>query len=746
MKRKKDPRGFHKRVRSSTGNSSLTQSIRNTLQRGDYAAALTAIDQALVTVTDAGEQSLLLSLAGDCLFRQGKYAEAAETYGEVLEQVQEMPLFWLRPAIGQIHSLLKDVQVEAAQAQALAAMQRATDFYQQYQTQVAQAVTATANGGQTVIPAEPPTPATVAGRLGKIFFSEGEITTAKNLWQQAAQLDPGHVKALLGLAEIAVRENDAATAIAKARQALAANHYHAQTLSAWNILFAAGRLAGADVLDAALLTQLKSQAPAAVQARAILLIVKNLRAQGDARWQTLAANWLQTADTTGTIHKIVAAELRKLSLAHTRIANATAAQKMQRTQALLQTPGISPGEWLCATKHQVSATLAQSQTPDVDTLLAQGAATYGVALRPKFTHGLALACQKAGQKPLAKMLFQRNAADANASAEQQGKSLWALARLQSQQGDHAGAAQSFLACSENSSVPQRFQVFALVQWVRELIAAKQPDLLAQAKPRLEAVLPQIADYELVLDLARQVYASPLGHSTWNGFAQQIYQQGKQQSLLAFAAAGEPAGAIEVLFKFCRRANTDFLDRDTVIATWIQMADDKKLWLWSESEAYWNYLELVFRSYRDTGRHAEAEAFMAQWWNDPATPAHGIAILGNSYIRLKQQQRDWPALFTICTRMAKVAPVHEWTAAAYYWLALREWKEGDIAQARANADKLLLALGKNYQIYWKRDLAASALCLNADLDLNRITAQTELSADTLQRRLQAIQTDLGKLNS
>ena len=84
MKRKKNHQGFHKRASGSAVNPSLLHSIRNTLQSGDYAGALASINQAVPNASDVGAQSELLALAGDCLFRQGKYAEAAHV--ELVEE------------------------------------------------------------------------------------------------------------------------------------------------------------------------------------------------------------------------------------------------------------------------------------------------------------------------------------------------------------------------------------------------------------------------------------------------------------------------------------------------------------------------------------------------------------------------------------------------------------------------------------------------------------------------------------
>lgn len=408
----------------------------------------------------------------------------------------------------------------------------------------------------------------VATRLGRLFFHEGELATAKSLFQLALEMNPsGACAARLGLAEIALRENDPTTAIQRAREALAVGQYRAKTLPAWDILLAAGRRTGTDTLDAALLNGL-AQAPPSVRARAVLLLAKGLRSQGDARWAQIANNWLQSAAAD---NPTIAAELRKLRFAHARVLLAPLAEQRQAAQALLQTPNLSPTEWLAGAKELVRTSLLLNQTPPIGTLLQQGANRFGSGRLAALRHGLALACQKAKRSDLALPLLQANVA--NASGEVLGKSLWALARLQAEQGDHASGAQTYWTYSQNAAMPQRHRLYALLQWTREIMAANQPDLVARARPQIEAALPRITDYELVLDLARQVFYSNLGRD----FALQVFQRGQQLGLQTFDNCPHPAPAATILFKLCRRAN-DLALHDAMIATWARLNEAKRQWL------------------------------------------------------------------------------------------------------------------------------------------------------------------------
>jgi len=221
----------------------------------------------------------------------------------------DQPVLWLRPAIGEIRSRLKDGQATEAAGLAAAAVQRASAFEQQYQQVVAQANATAAAGGQATIPAQPPRTSVVATRLGRFFLNAGELAQAKTLFQQALQFNPnGAAKARLGLAEIALRQDNPSDCVSRAGEALLLGQYRAKTLPAWTLLLAAARRTGTDTLGAGLLSGL-AQTTASVRARAVLLLARGLRSQNDPRWQPIAANWLQQE---GHTNPAIAAELRKL--------------------------------------------------------------------------------------------------------------------------------------------------------------------------------------------------------------------------------------------------------------------------------------------------------------------------------------------------------------------------------------------------------------------------------------------------
>lgn len=736
MKRKSNPQRFRKKqsnvIPDLDSRSSVLRGVRDLIQKGNYALALTQVDQQVARSTDVHDQARLLAFAGDCLSRQGKFSEAAAVFASVHQSSTSQPLMALRVAQGEISSLLKNVQVTEAQARALAAVQTALTHQQEYQTQLVVAQATIASGGQAVIPPQPPTPGETANRLAKLFFSEGEIAAAKALYQQALQLSPNSTHTRLGLAKIALRENAPVEASRLAREALVLGQCRARTLGAWPILLAASRMTGTP-FDATLLPGL-AQATPTVRARATFIIARGLRSQGDSRWEQIGNDWLQQSAAT---NPAMAAEFRKVKSAHRRAINAPSADQLQTAQNLLQITSLSPVEWLGAAKRVVKHQLLLNQTPDLTLLLNQAANRFGAGKKARFAHGLALACKKSARLDLAQQLWQQNVATADGEIKR--KSIWALARSQGEQGNHTEAAASYWTYSQDSDSPRRFRLYALLEWTREIAAANQPELIAQARPQIEAVLPQINNYELVLDLSRQIRLSKLPRD----FVTQVFQRGQQLALQAFDAAGHPAPAVTILFKLCRRAN-DHRQYDAMIATWTRLTETKRQWLWSESNDYWQWVELVFRAYRDNNQPQEANSFIAPLLNDPATPALGYATVGVSYAAMKRRQGDFVTMFSVYERMAQVAPTYEWTSAAHYWFALRAWKQGNPTLTATNADKMLLALGAHSTLRWKQEMAASAFLLKAGLDVSLVAPKSGISASMLQSQINKIQSDLTSL--
>lgn len=344
MKRKNNPNGFRKRRDGNrpdyNAQSGALREIRAQVQSGNFARALARVDGEVSGNNDSIYQSKLLTLAADCLFKQGKFAEAADAYGKICGIVQNSPVDWLSPALAQVRSLLKAVQITDALGLANTVLQTVIANQQQCENQLTQLAANVNSNGQATIPAKPSNPVGVASRLGKLFLAEGEVDTAKLFFQQALQINPNACQTRIGLAEIALREGNVADATTLAADAIKLGHYQAKTLPAWQILLATSHKSGAPI-DAKLIGGLAAALPS-VRARATLELARGLRRQSSSSWKTLATNWLQNE---GLSNSTIAAELKKLVFADTHKSPGDAlSDQLQAAQNLLNAPGISPME------------------------------------------------------------------------------------------------------------------------------------------------------------------------------------------------------------------------------------------------------------------------------------------------------------------------------------------------------------------------------------------------------------------
>ena len=146
---------------------------------------------------------------------------------------------------------------------------------------------------------------------------------------------------------------------------------------------------------------------------------------------------------------------------------------------------------------------------------------------------------------------------------------------------HAQAAANYLTYNQQTALPQRLRLYALMQWIQEVVAANQPGVIDQARPQIEAALPQLTNYEMVLDLSRQIIYGQLGQP----LAIQAFQRGQQLALQAFDACPHPSPAATILFLLSRRAN-DLRQYDAIINTWSRMGPERKSWLWNTRADFW----------------------------------------------------------------------------------------------------------------------------------------------------------------
>ena len=734
--------------------SGTMRTIRDQIQAGDFADALSTLNTLLANSSMGNNaRGRLLCFVADTQFAQGDYADAITSYQQAGSYLQTSMRFWLRPGLGQVLSLLRNAQPDEALTYAQALVQNAVTVYAQHPPP------ATPPSNHTMVMGRPWNPSTVAVRLGKQFLAEGEIASARTIFTLGHTVQPqSSTFTLAAQADLAERGDQLADAASYAQQALAAGNYLSKTISIWPQLLRINLQLGTPGVSADLLANL-SQAQPSVRARALLLIAKTLRSQGVAQWIDITNSWLASADASA-LPKVVV-EFNKLLLSTGRLQSAPPDQQVATATQLEALPALSPQEFLFAIKEQVRASCFSTTTSPADwqALVTQMVQLYGAGYQASVTHSLALSYMMGQRQDLARPVLQANIAATVTTDPEWAKSVSALARMESLLGNHDTAAQWYLALCQNAGVAQRFQLYALLNWVNETsLSSATPDQTAaaitQARPQLQSAIGQITDYGLLLDLGRQLSLLPAIQDLAGGAMDKGVQLAQQiiSNLLHpnFHNGDHPGGpspgdaVAPVAVKLAQR-QSDLQRYGDITTFWENLGAGLQSSMWTAKTGFWQYVALVFQAYDRSGNGAAAESLAATYINDPATPSAAAPLIAVPYgLYLIDQGRSADALQTFSWAVAQ-SPSAKITAAAYYWLALSAWNSSNTTGAANFAGNLLVALGQHSGKLADQQLAGKALLIQAGLNPASVSTQAvAFDPTTLQPLLASIQADLASL--
>jgi len=683
----------------------------------DYRQALAAIDADLARESSPRRQAKLLGQVARTLHKRGKFAEASEVAARAAALAAEESRDWLAPAMARIRALIKNVSLLDADREACACLATAEEKHGEFERLRSAAADEFARTGRVVIPRKPHRPSVVASELGEMFLLEGELESARFFFEKAVEGNPrGGTRARQGLAEIALRMDDAQAAFQRSVEALTLGKFQGKTIASWKPFFAARRKLGHAGLSPEFVASLRASRPS-VRARAWLAVVRELRSANDAQWATLAQEWLAL---DASKYPAVAAELRKMLMASTKQAMSDPVAQASAAEQLMNTPELAPHEWLAGAKEFVRSTLFAAGNPGIQRLVAEGVRRYGPAFQGQLLHSLALSCMMAKRHDLARPLLRRAiAATADSRNHFWSKALWALGRMESLLNNTSAAAEAFSQVAAAEQVPQRFRLQARLLWAENLIASGDEDALQACADELPRMLAGVKDFETLLDFARQLSRA---RGNFRALTDQIYALGERAALQAFSSASHPSQAIDVLFKLTRRQVYDFGRAREALAFWRALPEDKKLWLWNNDNRWWDYLAFILLAHLHTDDLDGARSFAQGLLEDPATPR--IALPGllvpyyEALIRRGRAEESLAAFEWIVTEN----PTQAGCAAAYYWLALAAHRRGDAAKVTELIGSLLVSNAHTEIAYDKWMFEAKARLLQSGLDPVKVTAQ------------------------
>ncbi len=722
----------------------LSMSLRGLgekLEAGKTTAVLVEAESLLADVSlKQHERARIVALVGDSAHKRAAFEQAMEIYQRAAAMLLSHQKWWLRPLIGQVKSLLGAVRVDEAKMVARHAHDVACRKRDIFEDQVRRANDTLREKGSVVTDSSPLRPSVVATRMGFLFLKEGELAAADEMFQLAVNEVPrGASRARHGLAEIALAQNDVARAAALAEEAIRFGRYSAKTLPAWVTLISARRGMAKWRIPQGLLAGLNEATPG-VRARAVLVIVREMRKREMRQWEELALKWM---GEEGGQFPIIETELKKMIVATWKTIPGHAEAKFLSADQLLRTKDLSRNEWLAAAKEKVRAGIWAGHGVDLESLIQHAETHYGGDSGPRTAHSLALSCMMAKRHDLARQLLERNISELSESTAIWRKSVWALARMENLIGRHAAAADLFRRFGGADAVPTVFRLKSFLLWLENAALTREGTDPVAVKRDIAQILARVEDPFVVMDFARQVRAGPAALRSWSG---EIFARGEAEALRRYEAEADPAAAMDILFRITRRQVYDFRQYSKAVHLWEAMSPSRRNLLWSLRSTFWGYLGLLCVAYAKSATATAMEGFYAAWLNDSATPPEGWAQIGIPAGKWLMNRGRSAEAVSLYEKIVEKAPTHALAAAAWYWLALKAHNEGDIEDRNRCAQSLRRAQGLNIGLRSEWEMDARALLLIADLNVNRIDPQAvNYSKEFLLNQQKRMIADLEKLS-
>ncbi len=708
--------------------------------RRKYADALGRLDQHTENAHNPASKAKILGLIGDSLVKRGKRDEAIAAYERAEIVTSKHSRAWLRPVIARVKLQLLHGAFDDAFETARRGVARSLKEERNFRTLKRKLEKQIAERGEVVIMSRPHRSSVVATRFGHLFLRSGELEAANFFFEKVIQVNPrGGCRARLGLAEIALRSQDYQRAHYWAKDGIINGKFQAKTLSGWPILIAARRGEGKSGLPLPVLKWLRGHWDSGVGQRALQHTVEELRKNEDPLWHKLAWRWLQAEPENAVLQ----CHLYKLLLSDAKIRGADASDIRKIATSFWETDNLSLREQISAMRAIAKSQLGSGAIFDDAAFVSRIRNDFGVRGQDRARQALAAVYWEFDQESRAVEILTTVAESAPTGSKRWGQANWRLAQWKYQLGDAGASSEIFLSIAEQKTTPERIRNFALVDALRMAGVAGRDDLTLRAKPFLQAALAMINDPELLLDMSRQLGSAPDCHQLFEAYR----AKGEQGITRAIEAATEPSLAATLLFKYARRQN-DWGDFDGTIRVWETMDAQRRAWIWSPQEEYWEYLAYVMRAYTWRKLPAEAESIATEYVNDPATTADGVAILGNSYASLLIYQDRMQEGLTVFKRVVDEAPQHPYAAYAYYWFALRSAQENQPERASTYAMQIEKCLGDRSKLGWQLELRCQAQLIRRAAERGSLAKMGEpvtgFEDETVSRAERSILRDLAKL--
>ncbi|WP_309396853.1 tetratricopeptide repeat protein [Cerasicoccus maritimus] len=706
--------------------------------------ALQLLAEVAPSVKSDTERAKIANLVAKSQFELGRYEDAATRYAEAarLGAAESLdPQVYLAPALGRIRCQLKAQLLTEAMADAEALSTQVAEESAAYDQLLTKGAGKSGKMQSLTVPARPIRPAVALTRIGVTFLEEGYLGEGKAFLERVIAITPrGASRARQFLAHTLLLEGDHAGAEKLASESLDFGEFRAKTIPSWGTLIRSRKAQGKSLLDEDLYRKFRrSPVRGRAAARAELLIMVELRSHGDDAWLVLARRWQESPG----LDPIVRVEVLKMLLSEVKsgalVNDGLPAAALTLAKEIFAEPTLAASECVGLAKslgeYGSSAGLSDVE---IDAWLDRFATRYGIDYGIRAAHACALGMRKAQNYVGARRVFERLIRQADRSSEDWGKAVWALAKLESSDGNPAAAARLYFDYAVNGAFAGQLRLQAFLRWVRESEEADNPIDIAEARAQIQQLLSSIEDYRPLLDAGRQL---ALAGPRFADVLDEVADAAEVRSLAAFQDAKTTQEALVVLLAFARRNFYDFNRKRRLLEVHECFSEDKLNWLWSHDSRYWEYLSIIMVAYFRTAQNEKGEFMGMGVVEDATIPVVGRVYLGIPFSEWLLQRGRRSEAVSMMELVVEQSPGHRLSSRGHYRLALYAYNQGEqdkAAQMLLRARKCLLP---RPTLHWEWEIdAKSGLMLRM---LNPGDDHIDLSLyseDFLQRQKSALDQD------
>ncbi|MGB6222732.1 tetratricopeptide repeat protein [Haloferula sp.] len=654
----------------------------------DFLKELDEVSEEIDGKDDA--QARLLAFAADCLGKQGRHSECTELFQLAWTRLgKDSPgKAWFRLALGSFQSLLRAGEFEAAMEEAEKIKTEAAERWQAFQD----LLRPQGQGASIIVPPRPYRPTVVLTRLGTQFLDLGFPSEAIPYFEEAILLAPnGASRARQGLATIRLATGAFEAAERLARESLQMGRFQAKTVSAWTILARARHARGQEQLfEPDLLRALRHHQKGSVLARSVLTLSSIAHSLGSDEWMAIAKKWRSIADVPD---HVIDAELIKLEIANARrIGDLPNLGRLARK--LLKTPDVVFSECRAAIKLLVRCHLKEGQ-PSLDQLYelpSQISRKLGQERTHRFFLVMGQGAVDEGNPKLAKTFLKHVLQQCDPASTEWMRATGTLGRLATEAGEFQLAARHFMNLAASENFPARSRVRALVDGLAALREAGEPINEKEMGQKVDSLLDDIDDPFVMLDLAKQF----VGARAPEQITKRVITRGRNLAEGYLKKSTERSETVAMLKRLSLREYYEFRGANRVLARWEAFDREYREWLWSRGDDFWEYLTLVYLSYRAAGRFPESRELAEQQLAEAATPPEGYAWLGTHLLTYYVDIKEIGISETrqLIERIITAAPHHTQSYLAYHYAMVDAIANGANAKAISHARSVQRCLGRN----------------------------------------------------